>query len=404
MKVHGSGITSAGPSYEKNEDVYHISNDHNLYLLCDGGGRPGSGGRASQMGAETLAESVISEMKRLREIDSESEALLYAKGAIKSAFQVATKRILECMDSELGPLRSTATVVLVYGSHAIVAHVGNSRVWLVRDRQAHQLTRDHTVVQEMIDEELIDPVSARGSQFGHVLTRSLGASEHVRVDTLVFRLIPGDLLLLTSDGFSDILDSTEELNSWIEGSEDFLCSDIMQQATAKNQKDDITILAVEVEQGELSPECFTAMNNIALMRKVFLFRDLPLREILLILSKVWTFSVVEGDEVLHEGDYSDVMYVILDGNFKVRQKDVEIAVLGVGDHFGEMSLLHESPRSASVLCSKSGELLALERRVFERLIKKNTHLGVRLLAKISAQLCRRLERANVYVSLDFGTS
>lgn len=142
------------------------------------------------MGAETLADSIISEMKSLSEIADESESLLYAKGAIKNAFQVATNTILECMGSELGPLRSTALVVLVHGSHALVGHVGNSRVWLVRSGQVHQLTRDHTVVQEMIDEELIDAGSARGSQFGHVLTHSLGSFEHVRVDTLSLRLIP----------------------------------------------------------------------------------------------------------------------------------------------------------------------------------------------------------------------
>jgi protein phosphatase len=193
--VHGAGETDVGHVRDQNEDVLIVEPELGLYAVLDGMGGANAGDVAARMAAECISDYVRQETD-LRRRDPER--------LLRYAVHHASNAVIDAGESiaEYRGMRTTAVVCLVVDpTRVLVAHVGDSRAYLLRDGELTALTRDHTLVQELVEEGRLTPRGARRSRRRHLLTRALGrTSVLLKVDVWDQTLRPGDRLLLCSDG------------------------------------------------------------------------------------------------------------------------------------------------------------------------------------------------------------
>lgn len=186
--VHGAGLSHRGVVREKNEDAVLTDPTGTLWAVADGMGGYGRGDVASDLVIEALSG-----------IDDDADPF----DALQDRLQVANTTIR----AQSGGRTMGATVVAVMIARA-VAHVvwaGDSRVYLMRSGRLRQITRDHTVVQDLVDRGEIAPDAAAHHPEKHIITRAVGGADELELDAAAVPLIPGDRLLLCSDGLTACL-------------------------------------------------------------------------------------------------------------------------------------------------------------------------------------------------------
>jgi protein phosphatase len=151
---------------------------------------------------------------------------------------------------------TTVVAVLARGDKFVLANVGDSRIYRIRRDQIVQVSRDHSFVQQQVDNGMMSPAEAHQSQYRHMITRALGLKESVDVDLTEEPAQPGDVLVLCSDGLSDLLDD-EEILAAVQnhgGDLDRACQALVDRANAKGGDDNITVLVIRAEAGsEVAP-------------------------------------------------------------------------------------------------------------------------------------------------------
>ncbi|MDD9940092.1 MAG: protein phosphatase 2C domain-containing protein [Myxococcales bacterium] len=196
-----------------NEDAYLVDNQLGLYVVADGMGGHSAGEVASKEAVETLHGMVAREQEvldALEALPAESaaeglelpQALQRTLRVMESAVQAATYMVFGL--SEANPDRkgmgTTISAMVLRGRYAVTGQVGDSRIYLVREGAATQVTEDHTLVAWQVKKGLITEEEARHSRQKNVITRAVGSREYVQVDTRTLAVEPGDGFLLCSDG------------------------------------------------------------------------------------------------------------------------------------------------------------------------------------------------------------
>ena len=213
MKITSFGGTDTGKNRANNEDAYLLNDELGLYAVADGVGGSEGGEVASRMAVETLAASMPD---LLGDKDRTPPAgLVRAVDPALSALQLAitlTNRTIRQARAEtpaLAGMGTTLTTLLLRGKHAFIAHVGDSRAYLLRSGEFTQLTNDHSLVGEQVRHGVITREQARTSPYRHVITRALGIDEEVTIDLEKHPLLRGDRLLLCTDGLTEMVDDAE---------------------------------------------------------------------------------------------------------------------------------------------------------------------------------------------------
>jgi protein phosphatase len=200
----GWGLSDIGQVREANEDHCLLDLDLGLLLVCDGMGGHVGGATASRTAARAFRDAL-----RVRA----EGGLLARRGARLAVGQAASSASIAVFDkAEANPalqgMGTTLTALLVLNGIAHVAHVGDSRAYLIRGGRMRQLTEDHSLVQEQVRAGLLSENEARHSRLRNVITRSVGFNREVEVDLLSFPTRPGDTFLLCSDGLTGVVDET----------------------------------------------------------------------------------------------------------------------------------------------------------------------------------------------------
>ena len=249
--VDNAGLTRTGHVRRNNEDSYLIRGD--LFMIADGMGGAAAGEVASAMCAEAFAEL---DLIRQRGDD-----------ALRRAIQTANQRIYEraASDPEAAGMGTTVTAALVEnGGRVAFANVGDSRAYLLRDGALQRLTEDHSVVAELVASGQISEQEAGTHPQRNVVTRVLGAEATVQVDTFWLQAQADDLVLLCSDGLTDMV-SEDEFAGILAGSGD--CDAIAQQlvraALAGGGEDNVTVVLFRIgerdgEQAETRRQVLTS--------------------------------------------------------------------------------------------------------------------------------------------------
>lgn len=211
MRITSCGITDVGLKRSHNEDNYLINEELNLFVVADGMGGHAGGEYASAICVNTVEEVVTSlELNGESPIESD-DPVEVSREKLRYSIQLAGRRIFEKATElpEYHGMGTTAVVLLLDRGNAIVAHVGDSRVYLLRDGRCDQLTDDHSLVFQKMKEGLITAEQAKTHRMRNVITRSLGYQEDVEVDVQVKAVRRGDRFILCSDGLSGHLEPEE---------------------------------------------------------------------------------------------------------------------------------------------------------------------------------------------------
>lgn len=198
LAVTIAGRTDPGRRRQLNEDFIGFDQDRRAAVLADGLGGHQSGEIAARMAVESV-------LGGLRDLAGEAEPALPA--AIGRAIADSNVKIHRTAESATDYRGMGATVVacLVTDGGVHVGHVGDSRLYRHRERELERLTKDHSIVQDMIDRGMYTEAEARAASVSNIVTRALGIRDEVQVDTGAADLAPGDMLLLCSDGLSDMV-------------------------------------------------------------------------------------------------------------------------------------------------------------------------------------------------------
>lgn len=238
MIIKAFGDTHTGKVRSHNEDAYGMYPDLSLFILADGLGGHAGGEVASRLAVEVLKDKITSNYNILREVRSN------IINAIKNA---NTRIILEASkDDSLHDMGTTIVVVKVENDKAIVAHVGDSRAYLVREDKITQITKDHTVAEEYIRAGLLTPEEAVYSPYKSVISRALGISNNAGVEISDVQLRSGDTLLLCTDGLTNMLQDRDILSAVMElvPSPEKITERLINQANKNGGIDNITVIAI----------------------------------------------------------------------------------------------------------------------------------------------------------------
>ncbi len=184
-----------------NEDAYLASPELGLYAVADGMG----GYEGGEVASRTALESLHAYFRRLGAdgIDLEGDEGA-ARDQVRMAIRIAHRAVARAAVGDLAQMGTTIACMVVRGSRALLAHVGDSRVYRLREGELALLTRDHSLVAEMEAAGL-----SAAAHMSHVITQAVGQGSSVRPDLRVVDVIPGDRYLLCTDGLTDAMSPFE---------------------------------------------------------------------------------------------------------------------------------------------------------------------------------------------------
>ncbi|MCP3869687.1 MAG: serine/threonine-protein phosphatase [Gammaproteobacteria bacterium] len=227
--------TDKGLLRDNNEDALASFPEHGLVVLADGMGGYASGEVASHLAVETVGTML----------------LLDSRGAtLRAAVEAANTAILQAIDKrpDYEGMGTTLVVATFQDQRVRYAHVGDSRIYRLRGGRLEQLTRDHSIIQELVDQgffESIDEARSAGVK-NNIVTRGLGITHEIEVETGVSEVHSGDLYLLCSDGLSDMVADQVLEETLCDGGRDLseTCDRLLDLAIGMGGRDNISLVLV----------------------------------------------------------------------------------------------------------------------------------------------------------------
>jgi protein phosphatase len=250
MRTVAGGATDPGLLRTNNEDAWLALEDAGLFAVADGVGGHAGGEVASGIAVETLREVVpdLLGAKDRTPPAGTGEGADRETAALRYALSLANRRLRETAERTpaLSGMGTTLTVLLLAKGRALIAHIGDSRAYLLRSGTLQQLTRDHSLVAEQVQAGILTPEQARISAYRHVITRALGLYDEAAPDLQTQAVEPGDLFLLCSDGLTEMLDDRAISSVLASSSPGDAVRTLIDAANSAGGVDNITAIVVKV--------------------------------------------------------------------------------------------------------------------------------------------------------------
>lgn len=234
-------ITDIGRKRKLNQDFVYTSemplgNLPNVFIVADGMGGHNAGDYASKVTVETMVREI--------EVSFEKNPLKIFGKAIESANEMIRKKAKE--DAGLEGMGTTVVAATCMGKYLQIANVGDSRLYIIRNKEIKQITKDHSLVEEMVRMGGIGRDEARNHPDKNIITRAIGAGDNVEPDFFSEELTEGDIILMCSDGLTNMLED-EEIRMILSGARDIVekAQDLVQAANANGGKDNISVILIE---------------------------------------------------------------------------------------------------------------------------------------------------------------
>lgn len=244
-------LSDTGLKRPHNEDSAISDVDKGLLILADGMGGYKAGEIASAIAVTSTYEQIIKGLKHIKrgEVDEStglsSESMLVKKAIIDANSKIYTTATQEATCQGMG---TTIVIALLHDDVLTVAHVGDSRMYRVRGENFEQITRDHSLIQELIDRGFYTPEEAAENTPRNLVTRALGIENKVEVDVLEEAISSGDIYLLCSDGLNDMVEDEEIHLTLSKYSANLVqaAEELVQKANANGGKDNTSIILMRV--------------------------------------------------------------------------------------------------------------------------------------------------------------
>ncbi len=248
--LHAAACTDKGRVRLNNEDSYHVYPEENLFVLSDGMGGAAKGEVASAMAVEMVGASLHENPSTaLADKSAAKPGFSDETNSLVRAIKLANRKIHEegLRDPASRGMGATIVAARISGSRLSLAHVGDSRLYLLRAHTLQQLTSDHSLVAEQVRQGLMTHQQAAASELQSVLTRALGMEETVEVDAEEMELLPGDSLLLCSDGLTRMVPESEIAATLAQAPDVAIAAErLVQRANECGGLDNITVVVVHL--------------------------------------------------------------------------------------------------------------------------------------------------------------
>lgn len=249
LQLEARGITDVGMRRDHNEDAFLVDDELRLFVVADGMGGHAGGGTASRLAVETIQAAVRHAKEAEPDLFGAAEGVEESglPDVLREAVEEACAVIFRTAQGnpDLSGMGTTVTAALVDGRIAYVAHVGDSRIYLLREGRIYQVSEDHSLVNEQLKAGAISPDEARNSRFKNIITRSVGFEQSVQVDLIGLDLEQQDTLVLCCDGLSNLVEDEEILHVVEESSLDLAPGRLVALANDRGGDDNITVIVVK---------------------------------------------------------------------------------------------------------------------------------------------------------------
>ncbi len=380
--------TDVGCVREQNEDAYLVDDGLGLAVIADGMGGHACGEVASNMAVTLFRDGIEYARGTLDAYDSSADRNATAvRAVLRDAMRRCCRAVYEEAQRDPGKsgMGTTCSALVVTGGTAFVAHVGDSRVYRIRDQRIVQVTRDHSLLEQLVAEGQLTAAEAKSQAYAcyrSALARAIGVEQDVEVDVIAVEALPGDVFLLASDGLTRYLHE-EEIAAEIVDDEEHIDRRLIDIANARGGADNVTVIVVQ-----LAPTAREATGPIKLddtvraLRRSAIFRALSYADILHILSVARTSVLAEGVVALSSDHTDGSVYAVLSGSVRVDIDGLPSTVLGPGEPFGEFSLAHGGGHGR-IVAAEHSRVMQLVREDLVEIARKSPEVGDRLLATMS---------------------
>lgn len=250
--------SDVGKVRQVNEDYFASFHGRfgSLTLVCDGMG----GHKGGELASRIAVEAIRNYFDGIREdADPKKELLESLKSANSAILQESGE------NPDLEGMGSTVVLLLIKGDQAYCAHIGDSRIYLIRDGKIHQITKDHSLVQQLIDANIISPEEAKNHPKKNVITKSLGIDEQTLPDiTEPIALFRGDRFVLCTDGLTGMVQDNEIMQEAAGKEVQQACRNLVELANKRGGKDNITVQILEIRKGKKLPKRLSPWKKTAI--------------------------------------------------------------------------------------------------------------------------------------------
>jgi len=396
LTVLFSARTDTGQVRASNEDNFLVDRRLRLYVVCDGLGGHQGGEIASATAVNVVREGVLKRRDTIERYERERGDETELLEMLGSVGRIANQRIHERgrqTPSQRG-MGTTLSLLLLAGERGFIAHVGDTRIYRLRDGLLMQLTEDHSLVTEMrrglyMTREQIDALDAR---LKNQITRAVGVHDTVEVDVFSIDVLPGDRYLLCSDGLHGLVSDTDLVQLIAHPELVEAASRLVDRANAAGGKDNITAIVVELSAPR-TPEVHRQIWPIfEVVRSTSLFQGLADLELASIIERINVVNLVAGEALVRDASTLPGLFMVLEGELQVLRQAEVVAMLRRGDFFGEDALFLERSSGATVLGSAMGaQIGVVERRHFDELQRTSPNVALKLALAIGRSLARKVE-------------
>ena len=380
MQLTAEGRSDMGRVRPYHKEIFYIDPRSRFFVVASGVGGKERGRLAAEMALEHARDGVAGLLDQPREADPLAERLRLVDG-LRAIFNAASEAIYSSRKTDASYMGiSAALLVLVAQSGlGLVAHVGHNRLYLVREGRIFQVTEDHTLVQELINRGSLTAVQIPSFPHRHVVSRAIGSKPAVAVDLSVIDLRPTDRYVLCTDGLSDVVDASEIRTVVERHAPGDAATRLVDIANSRSGRANVTALVVRNRGARVDVRSVGTEQKVALLKGIFLFEYLTFQEAARVLTVVREAAYEDGELIFTEGQAGDQLYVVVEGEVEITERGVVLTRVGAGGHFGELGLVSDGVRSATVRSVGASVHLVVQREDFDGLIRSDHALAIKLL-------------------------
>jgi protein phosphatase len=242
MRLLIAARSDVGMIRSGNEDNFFADSDpyRGLFIVADGMGGHAAGEVASEMAVQIVSR----ELTGVKDVRADNVRLLVSRSLLRANAAIYERTLSEVDKQGMG---TTVSALMVSHGRYLIGQVGDSRVYLLRDGALRQLTKDHSYVQEQVDAGFLTPEQARYHPYSNVITRCVGAGEHVEPDVYGGEARVGDLFLVASDGLTGMVDDRRLQHILLARvPPEKLVENLITEANGRGGLDNITAIVIQV--------------------------------------------------------------------------------------------------------------------------------------------------------------
>ena len=399
MHIQSVAVSDVGKQRDHNEDACLDDREHGLFIVADGMGGAAAGEVASALAVERIAAFFRPRVAELRTGELGNPAFRQrlarlAEAAVVDAnhhvFQAAT----DDQSGKVG-MGTTLTVLLLLDRVAVVAHVGDSRMYLKRNDTLYPLTQDHSFVNEMVQRGVLSEEDALQHPMANLLTRAVGPQANVQPDVNVLDVYNGDVFFLCSDGVTKGVGEQEMLTLMTSEGGDLAtaCTRLIQAANDAGGDDNATVVLVHVDDDVdvSAPHERFVDSKMQALKELPLFAGLGHSELLAVANLAGDHEYRTGDSIVAAGEVSPRFFVLLKGRVVLCLHGAEVLDVHPGVHFGDVECFDGKPAMLEARAVTPVQVLTFERAHIEDLCRRDPALGVQLLWRFTTSLSHRVD-------------